>query len=155
MAGAGAGGPGDHPRRGAPEAAEGPGSVGLATYLHFQKKTVLLLDSPVIVPYDLSMSAHSLAETYVSFGELMRLARGSFKRAIDAGAGRVACGHCPSNAPCTTVDMTRGQPEADRRAERMPRWVLRVLAVLRLRLVSRGPGRLQRRPRPSACRRSQ
>ena len=30
------------------------------------------------------MPARSLAETYVSFGELMRLARGSFKKAIDA-----------------------------------------------------------------------
>jgi DNA-binding MarR family transcriptional regulator len=30
------------------------------------------------------MPTRSLAETYVSFGELMRLARGSFKRAIDA-----------------------------------------------------------------------
>jgi DNA-binding MarR family transcriptional regulator len=30
------------------------------------------------------MPTRSLAETYVSFGELMRLARGTFKRAIDA-----------------------------------------------------------------------
>jgi DNA-binding MarR family transcriptional regulator len=30
------------------------------------------------------MPTRSLAETYVSFGELMRLARGSFKKAIDA-----------------------------------------------------------------------
>ena len=30
------------------------------------------------------MPTRSLAETYLSFGELMRLARGSFKRAIDA-----------------------------------------------------------------------
>jgi DNA-binding MarR family transcriptional regulator len=30
------------------------------------------------------MPTRSLADTYVSFGELMRLARGSFKRALDA-----------------------------------------------------------------------
>jgi DNA-binding MarR family transcriptional regulator len=46
-------------------------------------KTVHNLDSPRGLKYSVGMATRSLADTYVSIPELMRLARGSYKRAID------------------------------------------------------------------------
>ena len=45
--------------------------------------TVPILDSLSGVAYDLGMPTPSIADTYFSIPELMRVARGSYKRAVD------------------------------------------------------------------------
>ncbi len=49
----------------------------------FRYWTVRNIDSPKSITYDLGMSTPSIVDTYLSIPELMRVARGSYKRAAD------------------------------------------------------------------------
>src|SRR5579875_2691334 len=53
----------------------------------------------------------SLGETYVSFGELMRLARGSFKRAIDAQYAQRGLEDLPHPGGYVIAYLANGEPD--------------------------------------------